>query len=88
MARAGNSKDLETSAGRLVRTGREAQGSSSSAARKKRNKKKEKKDKRKRLEAEEENEEVPAQEPGVTGNATDVQERSSRGGVTSSRRSD
>ena len=38
-------------------------------------KKKEKKDKRKRLEAEEENEEVPAQEPGVTGNATDVQER-------------
>ena len=45
------------------------------AAREKRNKKKEKKDKRKRLEAEEENEEVPAQEPGVTGNATDVQER-------------
>jgi hypothetical protein len=43
------------------------------AAREKRNKKKEKKDKRKRLEAEEENEEVPAQEPGVTGNATDVQ---------------
>ena len=43
------------------------------AARKKRNKKKEKKDKRKRLEAEEENEEMPAQDPGVTGNATDVQ---------------
>ena len=43
------------------------------AARKKRNKKKEKKEKRKRLEAEEGDGEVPAQDPGVTGNATDVQ---------------
>ena len=43
------------------------------AAREKRNKKKEKKEKRKRLEAEEGDGEVPAQDPGVTGNATDVQ---------------
>jgi hypothetical protein len=41
------------------------------AARKKQ--KKEKKEKRKRLEAEEGDGEVPAQDPGVTGNATDVQ---------------